>query len=298
MTPFTSAASLLSCLLLTQLGPGTVEAQLFKPSCINHDCSAKRFTLSNPPVNLWDANVIGAFNALMNDLKDENQTKVVAFDSGTPDFWAAPIDLNLFTPGGIPGINASAVIEQYYENLDLLLAVPVIFIGEVNGRAWGAGDEHLLRMDMRFAGPQAQFGAPEAAVGLIHVGGLQQLTRLIGPGRAAEYMLAAAQVTAAEAANVGWVNSVHPSVEELRNHVNELAARIALFPIEAIRATKASIAEQAASKTAFENDLARFNQLGALPIVQENIATILELSHNQSKSWEENNNDNIIQQLY
>ncbi|KAK6452025.1 enoyl-CoA hydratase [Trichoderma asperellum] len=153
-------------------------------------------------------------------------------------------------------------------------------------------------MDMRFAGPEAQFGAPEAAVGVIHVGGLQQLVRLIGPGRASEYLLAAAQVSASEAARVGWVNSVHPTVEALQGHVVKIAARIALFPIEALRATKASIAEQAPPKAAFEKDLVRFNQLAVLPQTSANLETVLRLSQNQSKSWEENLNNNIVRQLY
>ncbi|KAM0475605.1 hypothetical protein ACHAPX_006928 [Trichoderma viride] len=130
------------------------------------------------------------------------------------------------------------------------------------------------------------------------VGGLQQLVRLIGPGRASEYLLAAAQVGASEAARVGWVNSVHPTVEALKGHVDSVAARIALFPIEALRATKAGIAEQAPPKTAFENDLARLNQLASLPQALENLASVLRLSENQSRSWEENLNDDIVSQLY
>lgn len=105
---------------------------------------------------------------------------------------------------------------------------------------------------MRFAGPEARFGAPEAAVGVLHVGAIQQLVRLIGPGRASEYMLSAAQVGAEEAARVGWVNSVHPTAEALRKHVDGVAARIALFPAETLRLTKASIAEQAPPRRAFE----------------------------------------------
>ncbi|KFZ14221.1 hypothetical protein V501_03360 [Pseudogymnoascus sp. VKM F-4519 (FW-2642)] len=298
MAIFKLATKCLFLLSLTQPWHGFAGAEVLKQSCINHSCSAKRVTLSNPPVNLWDANVITGFNALMLSLNSQDETKVVVFDSDTADFWAAPIDLNIFLPDAIPGRNSSALLEMYYANLDLLLTTPVIFIGEVNGRAWGAGDEHLLRMDMRFAGPGAQFGASEAAVGLIHVGGMQQLVRLIGPGRASEYMLAAAQVSATEAARVGWVNSVHPTAKALRAHVDGLAARISLFPIETIRATKASIAEQAPLKAALENDRARFDQLAALPLVQQNVEAIIRLSHNQSKSWEENNNDNIVRQLY
>ncbi|KAL7790512.1 ClpP/crotonase-like domain-containing protein [Trichoderma afarasin] len=266
-------------LSLTYFWLGFVEAQILKQSCINEVCSAKRVTISNPPINLWDANVITAFNEFMVSLKDQNETKVVVFDSDNSDFWASSLDINLFTQLGLPGRN-------------------IIFIGEINGRAWGAGDEHLLRMDMRFAGPEAQFGAPEAAVGVIHVGGLQQLVKLIGSGRAAEYLLAAAQVGTSEAARVGWVNSVHPTANALRKHVNDIAARIALFPIETLRATKASIAEQAPPRAAFENDLARFNQLAALPQVAANLGNVLQVSKNESKSFEENLNNNIVKKLY
>lgn len=122
---------------------------------------------------------------------------------------------------------------------------------------------------------------------MIHVGGLQQLVRLIGPGRASEYLLAAAQVNASEAARVGGVNSVHPTVEALQQHVDGVATRIALFPIEALQATKASIAEQAPPKTAFENDLARFNQLASLSQTVENLVSVLRLSQNQSEPWGE-----------
>ncbi|PON26058.1 enoyl-CoA hydratase [Trichoderma gamsii] len=298
MAVFKTLNKIVFYLALAQFWHSLVGAQILKQSCINDSCSAKRITISNPPINLWDANVITAFNDFMLSLQDQNDTKVVIFNSDSPDFWASTLDFNLFSPNGIPGRNASALVDTYFANLDLLLTTPVIFIGETNGRAWGAGDEHLLRMDLRFAGPQAQFGAPEAAVGVIHVGGLQQLVRLIGPGRSAEYLLAAAQVSASEAARVGWVNSVHPTAEALQQHVDSVATRIALFPIEALRATKASIAEQAPPKTAFENDLARFNQLASLPQALDNLTSVLRLSQNESRSWEENLNNNIVRQLY
>ena len=232
-------------------------------------------------------------------MNEQNETKVVIFASDTQDFFASQIDLNLFDQSTAPpSINSNAVFEIYYANLDLLLSTPVIFFGEVNGRAWGAGDEHLLRMDMRFASQGAIFGAPEAGVGLIHVGGLQQLVRLAGPGLAAEYMLSAAQVDANEAARIGWVNSVHPTTEALREHVDQLASRIALFSVEAIRATKASIAEQATPRKVFENDLKRFNEVAASTFVRGTVAEILNKSENQSREWELNNNDKIVKELY
>jgi enoyl-CoA hydratase/carnithine racemase len=287
-------ASLFSLTLLLN-GSG---AKSIKKSCINGDCSATRITISNPPVNLFDDNVISELNLFLESLAAENHTKVVVVSSDVSGFFGAQIDLNILGPSAPPGINGTAVLDRYYDNLDRILASPVIFIGEVDGRAWGAGDEHLLRMDMRFAGPNAQFGAPEAAVGLIHVGGLQQLTRLIGPGLASEYMLSAAQVSGKEASRIGWVNSVYPTTQALRQHVDHLATKIAKFHIEVLRATKASIAEQAPKAQMLLNDHIRFDYLASLPFAGKNVAKILDLSNNQSKAWELNNNDNVATKLY
>ncbi|KAK5127615.1 hypothetical protein LTR85_006955 [Meristemomyces frigidus] len=286
------------CLVLAAFSGAITASNLLKKSCINSDCSAVRITISNPPVNLWDVNVISQLNTLLIALKTENNTKVVVVSSDVPGFFGSQIDLNVLGPNPPPGINGTAVLDQYYDNLERILDAEVIFIAEVNGRAWGAGDEHLLRMDMRFAGPDAIFGAPEAAVGLIHVGGMQQLVRLVGPGVAAEYMLSAAQVPAKEAARTGWVNSAYRTAEALREHADSLASRIALFHIEVLRATKASIAEQAPSAQMLARDLVRFDELAAMPFVAKNVARILTLSRDQSKGWELNNNDNIVKALY
>jgi enoyl-CoA hydratase/carnithine racemase len=267
-------------------------------SCINDACSAARLTISNPPVNLFDKNVISDLNQGLKEFTGDNRTKVVVVSSDVPGFFGAQIDLNILGSTAPPSVNASAVLETYYDNLNRLLNSSIIFIAEVNGRAWGAGDEHILRMDMRFAGPEAQFGAPEAAVELIHVGGLQQLIRLIGPGLASEYMLSAAQVKPTEAARIGWINSAYPSAEALRNHVDKLATRIALFSFEALHLTKQSIAQQGPTQQALQLDHARFETLASLPVVGQRLANIVELSDNQSTEWELNNNNNIVANLY
>lgn len=84
-------------LSLTHLWHCLAGAQILKHSCINDVCSAKRVTISNPPINLWDANVISAFNEFLLGLQDQNDTKVVVFNSDNADFWASTLDFNLFT---------------------------------------------------------------------------------------------------------------------------------------------------------------------------------------------------------
>ena len=166
--------------------------------------------------------------------------------SDVPDFYIAAIDLHLLSAAHpVPAsVNITDTLNKYYENLSLLASIPVIFVAEIAGRALGAGDEHLMHMDMRLAGPDAIFSAPEAAIGLIHVGALQWLVESVGPSRTMEFLLSSAQVNATEAERVGWVNSAYTTAEGLTNHVDELVMRIAKFEADAIRATKKSIAEQ------------------------------------------------------
>lgn len=98
-----------------------------------------------------------------------------------------------------------------------------------------------MHMDMRFAGPRASIGAAEVAVGVPHVGGLQQLTKLIGTGRASEWLLSANPITGSKAAEIGWFNEAYDTASELTANVNALAERIALWPYTGLNSTKAGI---------------------------------------------------------
>ncbi|TVY62716.1 putative enoyl-CoA hydratase [Lachnellula suecica] len=262
--------------------------QVLKKSCINKDCSATRITVSNPPTNLWNSQLIQEFNSYLLSINNTSAAtpKIVVFSSDVPDFYIAQIDLNLLSVAHpVPDtVNVTDTLNKYYENLSLLASIPVIFVGEVTGRAWGAGDEHLMHMDMRFAGPDAVFSAPEAAVGLIHVGGLQWLVESVGPSRTMEYMLSSAQVNATEAASIGWVNSAYSTSEELRSHVDTLVTRIAKFEVEALRATKESVSQQKPTQEMFEKDQSTFVALASEPSVQAVVDRILELSDDQGKT--------------
>lgn len=283
--------------LFTLFAHGSEASSLLKQSCINEDCSAVRITIHNPPVNLFDINLISDFDNYLSSLKNQTKTKVVVFSSDVPGFFAGHLDLNLLSNTTRPGINASEYVDKYLSNIDLLLDLPVVFIGEINGRTWGAGNENAVRYDMRFAGPDAVFGAPEAAAGLIHVGGAQQLVQLVGPALATEYLLASTEVNATEAARVGWVNSAYTTADTLRRHVENVARRIANTHIEVIRAHKASIREQSPSKAAMRRDLERFADLSTQPYVQLNVAKILRDSQNGSRSFELDDNENIVKIL-
>ncbi len=106
--------------------------------------------------------------------------------------------------------------------------VPVI--AAVNGYALGGGCELAMACHLRIAAENAKFGQPEINLGIIPgYGGTQRLARHIGRGRATELMLTGRIITAAEALQIGLVQTVVPQAE-LMTTVRKLAADLAAKP--------------------------------------------------------------------
>lgn len=140
---------------------------------------------------------------------------------------------------------------------------------QVDGVAYAAGNELIMNMDLRFAGPGSIMGAPESVCGVLHVGGIQHLTSLIGPGYANQYMISALPITGPRAAEIGWVNEYYDSSEELTSNVNSFATRIASLPWTAITSNKDAIRLSGPTKEDIDAGKKVFFSLVTLPIVQE-----------------------------
>jgi enoyl-CoA hydratase/carnithine racemase len=106
-------------------------------------------------------------------------------------------------------------------------ALPFPVIAAIHGAAVGGGFALALSADIRLAAPTAKLSAAFVKVGLSagELGTSWALTRLVGPGRAAEIAFTARVVEAEEAARIGLVNRVVPT-EELMSAAIELARQI------------------------------------------------------------------------
>jgi crotonobetainyl-CoA hydratase len=103
-------------------------------------------------------------------------------------------------------------------------AKPVI--AAVNGLALGGGFELVLAADLVVAAEHAEFGLPEAGLGIIpDAGGVLRLPRLLPRPIAVELLLTGRRMTAQEALGRGLVNQVVPG-GELLAAARELAARL------------------------------------------------------------------------
>lgn len=111
-------------------------------------------------------------------------------------------------------------------------------VAAINGMALGGGLEIAMQADVRIAARSARLGQPEVKLGLIPgAGGTQRLARLIGLGRALEWLMTGESMDAEEAFRVGLVNRVVPDGEALPE-AEKLAARLAQQPPLALRLIK------------------------------------------------------------
>ncbi|MBM3946788.1 MAG: enoyl-CoA hydratase/isomerase family protein, partial [SAR202 cluster bacterium] len=83
------------------------------------------------------------------------------------------------------------------------------FVGALHGFVLGSGMEMALLCDVRIASPDAVFGLPEVALGMVPAaGGTQTFPREVGIPTAMEALLTARRYAAGEALRLGLVQAV------------------------------------------------------------------------------------------
>src|SRR5271167_2810344 len=192
-------------------------------------------TFSNPPINMFVPATIVELGALMTELEADLSLKVVVFQSATPDFFIAHLDVS-------KAAEQPEVLGFWRDFVLRLSSTPVVSIAKIRGRTRGIGNEFVLACDMRFASRQsALFGNPEVGVGLVPGGGaLEWLPRLVGRSRALEIALSGDDFDADIAERYGWVNRTLDD-GDLDAFVDALVRRLASFDRETLALAKAQI---------------------------------------------------------
>jgi enoyl-CoA hydratase/carnithine racemase len=242
-------------------------------------------TIDHPPINLFDAALMGELARAGHALESDTDVRVVVFQSANPDFFIAHADVTLIQqlPTTVPPKATS--LSPFHDMVDRFRTMPKATIGKIEGRARGGGSEFLLSLDMRFAAiGRAILAQPEVALGIIPGGsGTQRLPRLIGRSRALEIILGCEDVDAERAERYGYVTRALPA-DELTPFVERLAYRIASFPADAIALAKASVdaAEQPTREGLIE-EAHYFNQALATPAARERMAAFMALGGQQAE---------------
>jgi len=117
-------------------------------------------------------------------------------------------------------------LEQLQEITRRIVSLDRPVIAAVNGVAVGAGVELAIASDIRIASENASFAFPEVRHGLFETNGVMFfLSRIVGYGRALEWMLTGRTVSAEEALAAGLITHV-TEPDNLLPKAQELAEQI------------------------------------------------------------------------
>jgi len=172
-------------------------------------------TVNRPKVlNALNAETIGELDEASSSLSADPAVRAVIVAGAGEKAFVAGADINeLAQANPVSGRETALRGQRVLERLDKM-GKPVV--AAINGFALGGGLELALACHLRVAAQEARLGLPEVKLGIIPgYGGTQRLARLIGKGRALEWVLSGEMMDAAEAYRIGLVNRLFPSAELL-----------------------------------------------------------------------------------
>ncbi|MBN2179569.1 MAG: enoyl-CoA hydratase/isomerase family protein [Deltaproteobacteria bacterium] len=203
-------------------------------------------------LNAFDEKMWGSFEEALTKLKEKLPRALVVTGAGERSF-SAGFDINPENPQVANLIEAvmnrdrgpvDILINRVRKAVDELVFLPVPVIAALNGDAYGGGAEIAVRCDMRVMDPGACISFSEVKLGLMpDHGGVVGLTRLVGPGRAADLILTARKIPADEALKLGIVNRISAhgkaleEAEALARGIAEMGPRAVRHALEVIRRT-------------------------------------------------------------
>ncbi len=168
-------------------------------------------TLNRPKANALSIALLQELRALLDALEADTDTRVVVITGAGEKFFSGGADIREF--GMVEPREQITFGQKLFRQIELF---PKPVIAAVNGIAFGGACELSMACHMRFASDAAQFALPEVKLGIIPGwGGTQRMPRLLGKGRALEYMLTGDVLSAQDAERIGLVNRVYPAAQFL-----------------------------------------------------------------------------------
>lgn len=197
-------------------------------------------TINRPKaLNALNSDVMAELNDASLKCKTDEAIKVVVITGAGEKSFVAGADISQMAE--LRPQQAMEFMEAGIETFRSFEVLPKPVIAAINGFALGGGVELAMSCDIRLASENARFGQPEILIGLIPGwGGTQRLARLVGMGRAKEYIMAGGQIDAKRAYEIGLVNQVYP-LDQLVPEARKLAKKMEGLPGFALKMAKHAI---------------------------------------------------------
>lgn len=231
-------------------------------------------TLNRPPLNLIVPDLIHAIRETFHGLR-RNPGVRLAVLTGRGRAFTGGMDVRVMKDLGVG--SAKTLITALHEAINAVHEAPFPVIAMVNGYCLGAGLELVMACDLRTAATEARLGLPEIKVGVPSVIEAALMPGLIGPGRAAEFLLTGEMISAEQAYQWGLVNRVAP-LAQLEAATMELADRILACAPTAVRMQKELINRwrQTDLRSAIDSGINAFATCFATGEPQEAMTAFLE----------------------
>lgn len=206
-------------------------------------------TMKRPEVmNALNKAIVRELHSAFDELRDDSDVGCIIL-TGTGDNFVAGADIGELKERraleSLAAIN-SALFKKIEEH-------PVPVIAAIKGYCLGGGCELALACDMRVGGRSSKFGQPEVGLGIIPAaGGTQRLPRVIGLGRAKEWVMTGWVYDAEEAYRVGLLNTLCDDADVMQRS-RELADRILKRGPLAVRMSKLML--NASARTGLDTGL-------------------------------------------
>jgi enoyl-CoA hydratase/carnithine racemase len=201
-------------------------------------------TLNRPASrNAVSAELVAALAEVVPEVAADGSVRAVVL-TGAGGAFCSGADLKTVGLSGADQV--AALIRTLHEVIRVIAYAPKPFIAAVDGAAVGFGCDLALACDLRVLSTRAYFQESFVKVGLMpDGGGTYWLPRLVGMGRALEYMMLGERIVAEQAHAVGLANRI-VDASDLPRAVATLAASLAKGPPLALDRIKRAVREHAA----------------------------------------------------
>jgi len=188
---------------------------------------------------------------IINGISDEGKARAIVISS-TGRHFCAGMDLAVFTGGGLSGegktekgrqnaITRSGAL-HLQESFNCLERSRMPVLTAIQGGCVGGAVDMVTAADMRYATADAWFCIQEINIGMTaDVGTLQRLPKLVPEGIVRELAYTGRRMSAQRAYEVGLINQIFESHDELIEGVLDIANEIATKSPLAIWGTKESV---------------------------------------------------------
>ena len=189
--------------------------------------------------------------AIVNKINDEGSARAIVISS-TGKHFSAGMDLSVFTDGqGVAGgggetgrvrANLRSEVHRLQKTFSCLDEARMPVLMAVQGGCIGGAVDMSTCADMRYATKDAFFVIQEINLAMTaDVGTFPRLCHLLPQGLVRELAYAGRRLSAKKAYDLGFVNELFDSQEQMLNHVLELAGEIATKSPLAVHGSKVMI---------------------------------------------------------